>query len=352
MVSSVLAAGLTTVYQQLTAFAGLESFWTNFDSIFGTAYNIAVAQSLRSQWQSGNFSQLPTIEVIDDEVLGNARGAYASSTNIIYLSDQFVATASSQALEAVLIEEIGHFVDAQINATDTVGDEGELFSDLVRGVSLSAAELSRIKTEDDHAVITLDGRSITFEQSLNLVGVWDRLSSADAIAIAGNYAYVVGDTLEIIDISNPVQPLYKSNYDIVWGNDIKIVGNYAYVADVIEGLKILDISNPTTPILKSTSYTYGMPESVEVVGNYAYVAVSGSRYPYNFGLIVLDISNPNTPILQGLYQPPRGVYNVEIDGNYAYLSTSASLDILDISNPTAPQGNRILVEWNQKRNLA
>ena len=66
MVRSVLPAGLTTVYQQLTAFAGLESFWTNFDSIFGTEYNLAVAQSLRSQWQSGNFSQLPTIEVIDD----------------------------------------------------------------------------------------------------------------------------------------------------------------------------------------------------------------------------------------------------------------------------------------------
>ena len=62
MVSSVLSAGLTTVYQQLTAFAGLESFWTNFDSIFGTEYNVSVAQSLRTQWQSGNFSQLGLAE--------------------------------------------------------------------------------------------------------------------------------------------------------------------------------------------------------------------------------------------------------------------------------------------------
>jgi hypothetical protein len=310
MVSSVLSAGLTTVYQHLTAFAGLESFWTNFDSIFGTEYNLAVAQLLRSQWQSQDFSLFPQIEVVSSEVLGSAKGAYAISTNKIYLSDQFVSVASQQSLEAVILEEFGHFVDAQVNATDTPGDEGELFSAIVRGVNLSAAELGRIQTEDDHAVIVVNGQSITIEQSLNLVGVWDRLSFASDIAISGNYAYVVGDTLEIIDISNPVQSLYKSNYGIVWGNDIKIVGNYAYVADVIEGLKILDISNPTTPILKSTSYTYGMPESVEVVGNYAYVAVSGSRYPYNFGLIVLDISNPNTPILQGLYQPPRGVYNV------------------------------------------
>jgi Tol biopolymer transport system component len=169
MVSSVLSAGLTTVYQQLTAFAGLESFWTNFDSIFGTEYNVSVAQLLRSQWQSGNFSQLPKIEVIDDQVLGNARGAYASSTNVIYLSDQFVETASPQQLEAVVLEEIGHFVDAQVNTTDTVGDEGELFSALVHGVSLSPSELSRIKTENDHTVISLGGQAIAVEQATPII---------------------------------------------------------------------------------------------------------------------------------------------------------------------------------------
>jgi Ca2+-binding RTX toxin-like protein len=165
MVSSVLAAGLTTVYQQLTAFAGLESFWTNFDSIFGTEYKLAVAQSLRSQWQNGNFSQLPTIEVIDDQILGKARGAYASSTNVIYLSDQFVKTASSQTLEAVILEEIGHFVDAQVNSVDSAGDEGAIFAALVQGQHLDAATLQVLKAEDDSATITLNGQLITVEQS-------------------------------------------------------------------------------------------------------------------------------------------------------------------------------------------
>ncbi|MEB3191784.1 MAG: glycoside hydrolase family 9 protein [Snowella sp.] len=180
MVSSLLSAGLTTVYQQLTAFAGLESFWTNFDSIFGTEYNLTVAESFRAQWQSGNFGQLPTIAVIDDEILGNARGAYASSTNIIYLSDAFVETASPQQLEAVILEEIGHFVDAQVNGTDTAGDEGELFSAVVRGVSLSAAELSRIKTEDDHALMMIDGKKVAIEQ--NTFFSFNGTNYADALA--------------------------------------------------------------------------------------------------------------------------------------------------------------------------
>jgi len=296
MVSSVLATGLTTVYQQLTAFAGLESFWTNFDSIFGTEYNIAVAQLLRSQWQSQDFSLFPQIEVVSSEVLGSAKGAYAISTNKIYLSDQFVSVASQQSLEAVILEEFGHFVDAQVNVTDTTGDEGELFSAIVRGVSLSAAELSRVKAEDDHAAIVVDGQSIAVEQAVTLVGVWDRLNYANAVTVVGNYAYAVGNMLEIIDISNPSNPIFKGNYDTSdYVNCVQVVGNYAYVADWDSGLKIIDISDPTAPTLKGNYNTSGDAFSVQVVGNYAYVA------DWDSGLQIIDISNPTAPTLKGNY---------------------------------------------------
>jgi hypothetical protein len=234
MVSSVLATGLTTVYQQLTTFAGLESFWTNFDSIFGTAYNIAVASSLRSQWQSGNFSQLPTIEVIDDQILGKARGAYGSSTNIIYLSDQFVATASQSDVEAVVLEEIGHFVDAQVNQTDTTGDEGELFSAIVRGVSVSGAELVRMKGENDQAAIVVNGLAVAVEQSITQIGTYDTNGIAIGVEAVGNYAYVADDEsgLQIINISNPAAPTLAGSYDTNgYAMGVEVVGNYAYVGD-------------------------------------------------------------------------------------------------------------------------
>ncbi len=56
-------------------------------------------------------------------------------------------------------------MDAQINRVDTVGDEGELFSALARGVSLSPSGLSRIQTEDDHAVVVIDGQEVLIEQA-------------------------------------------------------------------------------------------------------------------------------------------------------------------------------------------
>ena len=111
----------------------------------------------------------PQIEVVSGDVLGTANGAYGISTNRIYLSDRFVSVASQQSLDALILEEFGHFVDAQVNATDTPGDEGELFSALVRGVNLSAAELSRIKTENDHAIALIGGEQVAIEQNEQLL---------------------------------------------------------------------------------------------------------------------------------------------------------------------------------------
>jgi hypothetical protein len=76
-----------------------------------------------------------------------------------------VETASQQSLEAVILEEFGHFVDAQVNGTDTAGDEGELFSALVQGQSLDAATLQALKAEDDSAIITIAGENILVEQN-------------------------------------------------------------------------------------------------------------------------------------------------------------------------------------------
>ena len=60
-------------------FAQSDDFWANLATAFGTDYDVVKATELRNQWQSRNFSQLPPIEVLSDEVLGTANGAYASS---------------------------------------------------------------------------------------------------------------------------------------------------------------------------------------------------------------------------------------------------------------------------------
>ena len=151
------------VYAQLTSFANLSNFWSLFNTAFGSSYDSAKAATLRSQWQSGNFSQSPKIEIVSSNVLGSANGAYSASTNKIYLSDRFVATAGRVSLEAVFLEEFGHFVDAQVNRSDSAGDEGAIFSALVLGESLDANTLQALKAENDHATITVNGQVIQVE---------------------------------------------------------------------------------------------------------------------------------------------------------------------------------------------
>ncbi|MBD2568896.1 M10 family metallopeptidase C-terminal domain-containing protein [Anabaena lutea] len=162
--NTLLNSALTLTYSQLSAFSGLDNFWQVFDTTFGTAYNRSVAEILRLQWQAGDFSQIPQIEIIDSSILGTANGAYASSTNKIYLSDTFVKAATLEAISTLLLEEIGHFVDAQINQTDSVGDEGAIFAELVQGNSLDDATLQALQAENDHATITVNGQTIQVEQ--------------------------------------------------------------------------------------------------------------------------------------------------------------------------------------------
>ncbi len=146
-------------------FAQSDGFWANLETAFGTSYDVVKATQLRQQWQSRNFSQIPPIEVLSGEVLGTANGAYSSSKNKIYLSASFLNTASSATIVNVILEEIGHYVDAQINQTDSAGDEGAIFAELVQGNSLDVATLEVLKAEDDSKIINLEGEAITVEQN-------------------------------------------------------------------------------------------------------------------------------------------------------------------------------------------
>ncbi|MFN5515565.1 MAG: hypothetical protein ACK5CA_12700 [Cyanobacteriota bacterium] len=110
------------------------------------------------------LAQLPDVEVLADEILEGALGAFSAQTGKIYLSESAV-NGDSRRLQAILFEEIGHYLDSVFNPQDATGDEGELFSAVVRGVSFSAAELSRIKAEDDYGIMSLGGQFITIERS-------------------------------------------------------------------------------------------------------------------------------------------------------------------------------------------
>ncbi|MDM3856987.1 MAG: FG-GAP-like repeat-containing protein, partial [Aphanizomenon gracile PMC649.10] len=204
----LINSALTLASNQLKYFSRLNNFWQVFDTAFGTQYNRSLAEILRLQWEAGDFSQLPQIEVLDSSILGGANGAYASSKNKIYLSNTFVASASLAAISGVLLEEIGHFVDAKINQTDSAGDEGAIFAALVQGQNLDVETLRVLKAEDDHSIITLNNRQIDIEQAnttLSLPGLSGSVAWADYNGDGKQDLLLTGSTS-----SGNISKLYKN----------------------------------------------------------------------------------------------------------------------------------------------
>jgi Ca2+-binding RTX toxin-like protein len=172
MLNNYQSSAFANTIQDAIALAhqSLEKFFENQNQIevaFGNNYNQAIANQLFTAFAQGNFSAIPEIKILAPEILGSTNGAYSIQNNEIYLNEYFLeANADNpQAIANILIEEIGHFIDAQINDIDSDGDEGEIFASLVQEKTLNTETLAQLKIEDDSKTIVLDGQEITLEQN-------------------------------------------------------------------------------------------------------------------------------------------------------------------------------------------
>jgi hypothetical protein len=257
-----LNTALSLTYDQLNAVAQSPDYWTILNTAFGANYNQTLAQTLQSQWQAGDFSALPPVEILSSSTLGKANGAYAQSTNKIYLSDSFLATASEDQLVAVLLEEIGHSIDAKINQTDSAGDEGELFSLLVRGLIPSATELNRLQTENDQATIVIDGQLVAIEQAVEPTLVWakrlggtdyDNVNSLEVDSSGNVYTTGIFSGTADFDPGTGVSNLTSAGGDDVFISKLNSDGSFAWAKswggtdyDGVSGLKVDSSGNVYT----------------------------------------------------------------------------------------------------------
>jgi Ca2+-binding RTX toxin-like protein len=170
-VTQTLDKALETTQNVLTKFATADKFTDIMTVAFGNKFDATVAANLAQNWAVENFATLPKIEIRPTAEINNAMGAFAKSTNTIYISQEYLTenATNPSAIAGVLLEEIGHYIDWRINEVETPGDEGAIFSALVRGEKLSEAELQMLKAEDDTATIILDGKIIEIEQA-NITG--------------------------------------------------------------------------------------------------------------------------------------------------------------------------------------
>jgi len=186
-----------------------------------------------------------------------------------------------------------------------------------------------------------------------------------SVFVSQNYAFIVSkcsNSLEIIDISNPKNPMFIGRFFneglMDKPSSIFVSGNYAYITSSGSNtLSILDISNPANPIQVgnlasgANGALIEKPVKVFVSGDYAYIVSSGSN-----ALQIVDISNPKNPKPKGningynlvgvRYPSTRSQSpfldepsNIYVSGHYAYITSygNDALEIIDVSNSNAPK---------------
>lgn len=175
------------------------------------------------------------------------------------------------------------------------------------------------------------------------------------IRVQGHYVYLESSTgtastnlLQIYDVSNPSAPAFAGSVQIpLYSLGLWVSGNYAYVISFLDGsanaasyaatLDVVDVSNPASPaVVGSTNTgTAGVHVSdIKVVGNYAYVAGQSTAQSY---VLVFDISNPASPYLLTSLQAGHSPQGLDVEGGYWYqtIYDGNSLNIYNISNPSS-----------------
>jgi len=266
------------------------------------------------------------MEVRASHELAGAVGAFSAEGTTgrptIYVNGDWLRQgATEEQIEAVLIEELGHFIDDALNgADDSPGDEGELFAAAVTGRLLSEADLYRIMHEDDTAVVILDGKEVQIEMAQLLFSTQSHFLAGDGKAALEQNSITVGPAVpgeRFLFVSDPPgDPLFNGN---------NVAGTlYAVDADnQIIGVYYGEISR----LLKSGSnviacqfYVYG-PDQVLPPSNSSppqqtiMINISANLFE---GLSIKTSSDPVDKALNKLL-PPNVAPVAELDTDSAFM---------------------------------
>jgi subtilisin family serine protease len=189
-------------------------------------------------------ADLPDIKIVPEASINFALGAFAGTNNTIYLSEEFLTANldNPAAISRVLLEEIGHAIDWQINNADTQGDEGAIFAAIVTGAAISPIELARIRSEDDSVMAYIDDSEVAIEQAtvgantaFDLIGLTQMRNDSRFAGIDGS-----GMTVAVLDTGldrnhSLISPNYLAGVDFVNGesNPTDRQGHGTHVSGIV-----------------------------------------------------------------------------------------------------------------------
>ncbi len=167
-----------------------------------------------------------------------------------------------------------------------------------------------------------------------LTGSFDCTRECFGVCVINSYAYLANGDLGMrkLDVSDPAIPIELGSITVAGEiHDLVVQGNYAFfISNIVEPympfLWAIDISDMQI-IGRANSMTGLWALDIKIAGQYVFMAVNGA------GLQIYDVSDPTSP--QRLENNiPYGVNNVFIDGYHAFTADGYTgihmINILDL----------------------
>jgi len=247
------------------------------------------------------------LEIIDISNPGNPSLAYNYVTNG-YVREVYVDSLSSNKYVFLSDENNGLYILNITNPSSAYLDTlisypgGVNSSYLKNGYLYVALRQSQIK------ILNLN----TLPDSVYEVSTYNSQYIVNHLEISGSIAYLLQGNLgiELVDISNPLSPVYRSGFNTSGScNDIKIADNLAYIANGSAGIAVMNISNPSQPYLVSFTNTESDVKGIDYSPNFLFTT------EYNMGAEVFNLFNPINPEAFGYYEAPGYCYGVHFFKN-------------------------------------
>lgn len=231
-------------------------------------------------------------------------------------------------------------------------DEGLLMFDVSNPAS--PVEIGRYDPEAEVMNVDVVGTTaylLTSDDELVILDVGDhakptRLGSLnlgftpEAVRVSGSVAFVTGDDLVSVDVSDPSQPVVLDTLGVDVGFHIKVSGTLAYTG-YLGPIRIIDISNPNEMVLLSET----RPRSNNgTVLNPVDIAIHGTDIVFTSqgrgreGIGVIDASDPEAPVVRDFLRVSSSMGHIAVSGTSAFVTTTdrgVTICIFDVSDPNA-----------------
>lgn len=222
----------------------------------------------------------------------------------------------------------------------------------------------QIEIESGFAYITsrTDGLYIVNVENpgqLELTSHYDAIECATGVAVSGKIAVLTNRIygVELIDISDPYNPLFLSTELTDEAQSVFIHDNYAFVGDwASKKVIIIDIKDPEKPEIISDVMVDGYPDGIFTKGNLCFVSTghhgmglikheeTDPAWGKGHGFEIIDIKNPLHPkVISRLKLPVFYInspdwWDVQVAGDYAFVGDSkAGIFIISVINPESPE---------------